>query len=115
MRIAVVILLALTSTALAQQTTTQVYRVKQKDTLDVIAAEYYGDRAHAVFIIDENKIKSPAKLAPGTRLRIPVTKEITTTKGQTIESLAVPTNTFPSPPVTPRVPYPHGDDASWEM
>jgi LysM repeat protein len=73
--------------ALAQPTTTQVYKVKQKDTLDVIAAEYYGDRAHATFIIAENKLKN-GRVQPYTRLRIPVTREITTAKGETFTTLA---------------------------
>jgi len=73
--------------ALAQPTTTQQYKVKPKDTLELIAAEYYGDRAHATFIIAENKLKN-GKLQPYSRIRIPVTKEITTGKGETFTSLA---------------------------
>lgn len=71
----------------AQPTTIQVYKVKPKDTLDVIAAEYYGDRAHATFIIAENKLKN-GRVLPHSRLRIPVTKEITTRKGETFATLA---------------------------
>lgn len=85
-RIAVVVLL-LGGSALAQPTTTQVYKVKPKDTLEVIAAEYYGDRRHATFIIAENKLKN-ARVQPYTRLRIPVTKDITTGKGETFATLA---------------------------
>jgi LysM repeat protein len=86
-RLALLLVLALGSGALAQPTTTQVYRVKPKDTLDVIAAEYYGDRAHSTFIVAENKLKN-GRLQPYSRLRIPVTKEITTAKGDTFSSLA---------------------------
>jgi LysM repeat protein len=82
-----VILVALCSTALAQSTSTQIYKVKPKDTLEVIAAEYYGDRAHATFIVAENKLKN-GRVQPYQKLRIPVTKEITTAKGQTFASLA---------------------------
>jgi LysM repeat protein len=69
------------------QTATQTIRVKPKDSLDLIAAEYYGDRQAAVFIIAENKLKKD-KLAPYTKLRIPVTRDIVTQKGDTFETLA---------------------------
>jgi LysM repeat protein len=70
------------------QTATQTIRVKPKDSLDLIAAEYYGDRDGAIFIIAENKLKTPVKLAPFSRLRIPVTRDIVTQEGDTFESLA---------------------------
>lgn len=69
-------------------TAVQTIRLKPKDSLDLIAAEYYGDRQAAVFIIAENKLKTPVKLAPYTRLRIPVTRDIVTEKGDTFETLA---------------------------
>ena len=77
----------LVSTASAQPTATQSYKVKSKDTLAVIAAEYYGDRSHAKFIVAENKLKN-GRVQPYSRLRIPVTKEITTGKGVTFAALA---------------------------
>ena len=63
------------------------YRVKPKDTLDVIAAEYYGDREKAMLIVVENKLKD-RRVKPGERIHIPVTREITTEKGDTFDSLA---------------------------
>jgi len=69
------------------QTATTAYRVKPKDTLDVIAAEYYGDRQFAAFIIAENKLKN-GKVTPYSRLKIPVTRDIVTQKGESFESLA---------------------------
>jgi LysM repeat protein len=83
---ALALLLVLASTAHAQTATTT-YRVKPKDTLDVIAAEYYGDRQYAPFIVAENKLKDK-KVSPYSRLKIPVTREIVTQKGDTFESLA---------------------------
>lgn len=80
-----VLVLALASQA-AAQTATQVYRAKQKDTLDLIAAEFYGDRSYGVFIAAENKLKKGVQ--PFMRLRIPVTKDITTAKGDTFATLA---------------------------
>ena len=64
------------------------YRVQKGDSLDLIAAEFYGDRNDAIFIMVENKMQQPRKLNPGERLRIPVTREIRTEKGDTFESLA---------------------------
>lgn len=64
------------------------YRVRQGDTLELIAAEYYGDRNKAVFIMVENKIVHARPLRPGERLRVPVTREIATGPGDTFESLA---------------------------
>jgi LysM repeat protein len=83
--VAALVLVAFVATAAAQGNT-QHYRVKQDDTLDVIAAEFYGDRAQAKLIVAENKLKK--RLQPGQRLRIPVTREITTDKNDTYKSLA---------------------------
>jgi len=80
------VVIALAAIASAQPPATAIYRVKKKDTLDVIAAEYYGDRTQARLIVVENKLKGPVKA--GERLRVPVTREITTDKGDTFESLA---------------------------
>jgi len=65
------------------------YRVKQGDSIDIIAAEFYGDHARtALFIVDENKWRTYRKLNPGARIRIPVTREITTSKGDDLAELA---------------------------
>jgi LysM repeat protein len=83
-----VILAALVTTASAQPETTLTYRVQKGDSLDLLAAEFYADRNDAIFIEAENKMQRPRKLNPGERLRIPVTREIRTEKGDTFESLA---------------------------
>jgi LysM repeat protein len=67
---------------------TVAYRVKQGDTLQLIAAEYYGDRNKAIFIMVENKITHTKPLKPGERLRIPVSREVTTNPDDTWETLA---------------------------
>jgi LysM repeat protein len=85
---AIVILALLAATASAQTDTTLNYRVQKGDTLDILAAEFYADRNDAIFIMVENKMQHPRKLIPGERLRIPVTREIRTEKGDTFESLA---------------------------
>ena len=64
------------------------YRVQKGDSLDLIAAELYSDRDDAVFIMAENKMQKPRKLNPGERLRIPITRDIRTEKGDSFESLA---------------------------
>jgi hypothetical protein len=64
------------------------YRVREGDTLPLVAAEYYGDRKKAIFIMVENKITHTRPLKPGERLKIPVNREITTAPGDTFETLA---------------------------
>jgi LysM repeat protein len=67
---------------------TIVYRVRQGDTLQLIAAEFYGDRNKAIFIMVENKIVHAKPLKPGERLRIPVSKDVTTDLDDSWDSLA---------------------------
>jgi hypothetical protein len=86
MGLALAIVAALAASAFAQGNNLQ-YRVKQDDTLDVIAAEFYGDRALAKLIVTENKLKQK-RVQAGQRLRVPVTREVVTEKGDTFESLA---------------------------
>ena len=87
---AAVAVVAVARTAHAQDADRPVvYRVRQGDTLELIAAEFYGDRSKAMFIVTENKLTRPRPLKPGERLRIPVSHEITTSPGDTFESLAM--------------------------
>ncbi|TMQ16214.1 MAG: LysM peptidoglycan-binding domain-containing protein [Deltaproteobacteria bacterium] len=65
------------------------YRVKPGDTLELIAAEFYGDRTKAVFLMEENKMTHARPLRPGERLRIPISRDVTTAPGDTFESLAM--------------------------
>ena len=74
--------------AFAQESDSVNYRVKDGDTLSLIAAEYYGDRKKAIFIMAENKMTKARPLRPGERLRIPVNREITTSPNDTFETLA---------------------------
>jgi LysM repeat protein len=67
---------------------TVIHRVKQGDSLELIAAEFYSDRTKAVFIMVENKMTHARPLKPGERLRIPISREVTTAPGDTFESLA---------------------------
>jgi LysM repeat protein len=86
--IVIAIVLALAPRAHADEDT-QSYRVKKGDTLELIAAEFYGDHQHTmIFIMVANKIQHPRPLIPGDRLKIPTNREVTTVKGDTFRSLA---------------------------
>jgi hypothetical protein len=67
---------------------TMPYKVRAGDTLELIAAEYYGDRNDAVFIMVENKILHPRPLKAGERIKIPVSRDVTTSPGDSFETLA---------------------------
>jgi LysM repeat protein len=87
--LAIIAVLAMATTAYAQEADTVTYKVKQGDSLELIAAEFYGDHAHTmIFIMVENKLQHPRKLAPGERLKIPVNREITTAKDDSFKKLA---------------------------
>jgi hypothetical protein len=64
------------------------HRAKPGDSLQLLAAEYYGDRRHAVFIMVANKIAHPRPLKRRERIRIPVGRDITTAAGDSFKSLA---------------------------
>ncbi|MBK9032645.1 MAG: LysM peptidoglycan-binding domain-containing protein [Myxococcales bacterium] len=65
-----------------------IYKVRPGDTLALLAAEYYGDRTHAVFIMVANKLDHPRALKPGEKLRLPVSRVVTVAVGDTFEGLA---------------------------
>jgi len=79
--------LALPSIA-AANTRTKSHRVKKGDTLSLLAAEYYGDRNYAVFIMVENRMKHARKLKPGERIRVPIGHDVTAKGGETYPELA---------------------------
>jgi len=85
-----VVALATVPPARAQEAAndTVAYRVKQGDSLELIAAEFYGDRTKSAFIAAANKLARPRPLKPGERLRVPVVREVATSPGDTFESLA---------------------------
>ena len=64
------------------------YRVRKGDTLELIAAEYYGNRVHKIYIMVENGLDHDKPLRPGQRLRIPVSQHITVSAGDTLSGLA---------------------------
>lgn len=67
---------------------TTTIRTREGDSYGLLAAEFYGDRKHALFILRENNIKAPKPLRPGTRLRIPIAREIVTSPKDSFATLA---------------------------
>jgi len=65
-----------------------IHRVERGDTLELLAAEYYGDRRHKIYIMVENRLDHARELRPGERLRIPVSNEVTVAVGDSLPSLA---------------------------
>ncbi len=72
----------------AQVRKTIKHKVGDGDTLDLLAAEYYGSREHAIFIMKVNDMTHKRKLKKGEILRIPISLTITTQIGNTMEGLA---------------------------
>jgi len=64
------------------------HKVKKGDTLELLAAEYYGDRNYEIFIMVANRMDHPRPLKEGERLKVPASREITADVGDTFESLA---------------------------
>ena len=89
MRAAVVLLvLLLAAGTAAADRDYLVHKVKEGDTLGLLAAEYYGDRNHAVFIMVANKLLHPRPLKKGEKLRIPVSRDVTVAVGDNWDGLA---------------------------
>ena len=64
------------------------YKVRKGDTLELLAAEYYGNRVHKIYLMVENGLDHERVLTPGEKLRIPVSERITTAAGDTLSGLA---------------------------
>jgi hypothetical protein len=88
--VALLVALATTAPARAEPEPADVigYRVRKGDTLELVGAEFYGDRADAIFIVVANKLQHPRPLVPGEKLRIPRNREFVTRPGDTWTSLA---------------------------
>ncbi len=66
----------------------KLHTVKEGDSLPILAAEYYGDRNHMLFIMVANKLVSPRPLKKGERIKVPVSLSATVAKGDTWDDLA---------------------------
>jgi len=64
------------------------YRVRKGDTLELLAAEYYGNRVHKIYLMVENNWEHDRPLVVGERIRIPMSTRVTTASGDTLQGLA---------------------------
>jgi LysM repeat protein len=64
------------------------HKVKKGDTLELLAAEFYGDRNHEIFIMVANGMDHPRALVPGEKLKIPASREVTADVGDTFDTIA---------------------------
>ena len=65
-----------------------VYTAKAGDTPESIAADYYGNRSLALFIVEGNGLPRDAKLKPGQKVRIPTAFRYRVKRGDTLEALS---------------------------
>jgi LysM repeat protein len=65
-----------------------VHTVQAGDTLELLAAEFYGDRLFATFIMAENRMTHPRPLRSGEKLRIPTAWKYSVVRGETLDGLA---------------------------
>lgn len=79
---------ALPAAAQPSEPAVTIHKVEKGDTLELLAAEYYGDRRHKIYIMIENRLDHARDLKPGEKLRIPVSDEVTVAVGDTLASLA---------------------------
>lgn len=64
------------------------HKARKGDTLPLLAAEYYGNRKFAVFIMVANEMTRPRNLAPGERLKIPTSFKVYAVAGESMKGLA---------------------------
>ncbi|HUS66101.1 MAG TPA: LysM peptidoglycan-binding domain-containing protein [Kofleriaceae bacterium] len=88
--VAAAALVARAAPAVAQPSESAVtmHKVEKGDSLELLAAEYYGDRRHKIYIMIENRLDHARELKPGEKLRIPVSNDVTVAVGDTLQSLA---------------------------
>ena len=65
-----------------------VYSSKPGDTPESIAADYYGNRSQAIFILETNGLERDKPLKPGQKVRIPTAFHYRVHKGDTLEGLS---------------------------
>ncbi len=82
------VIASLPSSGSADVADTVAYRARPRDTLELVAAEFYGDRTRGTLVARASKITKPRALRPGERLRVPVPRHIVTQTGDSWASLA---------------------------
>jgi LysM repeat protein len=65
-----------------------IHTVRPGDTLELLAAEYYGNRRNAVYIMAANNMTHPRALRTGLRLKIPTAWHYKLKKGETLDHVA---------------------------
>ena len=85
---AIAVGLAISSPAWAQPRPVLTHQVGPNDSLELLAAEYYGDRRYASLLRLANDLDEPRALRRGERLRIPVGLRLVTVEGDRFETLA---------------------------
>lgn len=65
-----------------------IHTVRQGDTLELLSAEYYGNRGHAVYIMAVNNFTHPRPLRPGMRLKIPTAWHYKLKKAESLARVA---------------------------
>lgn len=65
-----------------------VYSAKQGDTPESIAADYYGNRSQAIFILETNGLERDKPIKAGQKVRIPTAFHYRVRKGDTLEGLS---------------------------
>jgi LysM repeat protein len=86
--IALVAVLAIVAPARGDAPESIEHKVRKGDTLELLAAEYYGDRNHQIFIMVANGLQHPRALVAGERLKVPASREIIADVGDTFDSIA---------------------------
>jgi len=86
--LAVFILCASGGNAAAQASKPIRHTVVKGDTLELLAAEYYGSRKHAIYIMKANRMTHPRPLRPREVLKVPVARQIIARRGDSFDGLA---------------------------
>ncbi len=81
-------LLALSPPAWGNANRYLTYIVRERDTPESIAAEFYGNRARAPFITEFNGLPRGARLKTGQTLRIPTAYRYKLVPGETLDIAA---------------------------
>ena len=76
------------SPARADEPEVLIYKVRAGDTLDLVAAELYGDHTQVILLVAANKLVKPRPLRPGEKLRVPRNREYVTQPGDKLPALA---------------------------
>src|SRR5262249_54786432 len=66
-----------------------IYTAKSGDTPESIAADYYGNRSLALFLLESNGLERGKAVKPGVKVRIPTAFRYRVKRGDTLAGLAL--------------------------